>query len=226
MAREVRLYGLIYTRIRQSRVYYIRDGPRERRGGRELSGDRGRDPPLAQSQGQLPTVTYLSLSLFSSPYPFLFDPLVKGLGTPRVACPVIPVKRIISLFETLAILWSPPLFIPGRCVGWWRVARCASSLFVSSYSPVFRIRGDTRVRVHAVYYTVRRREWPSNARPRCLLRGARHVEAVGAWNSRRQTGGEGGVDGLSTAGRVAIPPRLLLQNTLINDSSEQIYLHY
>lgn len=141
MAREVRLYGLIYTRIRQSRVYYIRDGPRERRGGRELSGDRGRDPPLAQSQGQLPTVTYLSLSLFSSPYPFLFDPLVKGLGTPRVACPVIPVKRIISLFETLAILWSPPLFIPGRCVGWWRVARCASSLFVSSYSPVFRTRG-------------------------------------------------------------------------------------
>lgn len=174
------------------------------------------------------TYRYLSfsLSLFSSPYPFLFDPLVKGLGTPRVACPVIPVKRIISLFETLAILWSPPLFIPGRWVGWWRVARCASSLFVSSYSPVFRTRGDTRVRVHAVYYTVRRREWPSNARPRCLLRGARHVEAVGAWNSRRQTGGEGGVDGLSTAGRVAIPPRLLLQNTLINDSSEQIYLHY
>lgn len=47
----------------------------------------------------------LSLSLFPSPRaptPFLFDPLVKG--TPRVACPVIPVKRIISLFETLAIL--------------------------------------------------------------------------------------------------------------------------
>lgn len=157
MAREVRLYGLIYTRIRQSRVYYIRDGPRERRGGRELSGDRGRDPPLAQSQGQLPTVTYLSLSLFSSPYPFLFDPLVKGLGTPRVACPVIPVKRIISLFETLAILWSPPLFIPGRWVGWWRVARCASSLFVSSYSPVFRTRGDTRVRVRGLLHRTEKR---------------------------------------------------------------------
>lgn len=44
--------------------------------------------------------------------------------------------------------------------------------------------------------------------------------------AQTNAGGEGGVDGLSTAGRVAIPPRLLLQNTLINDSSEQIYLHY
>lgn len=88
----------LYTR-ESGKVGCIIYGPRERRGGRELSGDRGRHPPLAQSQGQL------SISLFPSPRaptPFLFDPLVKG--TPRVACPVIPVKRIISLFETLAIL--------------------------------------------------------------------------------------------------------------------------
>lgn len=104
---------------------------------------------LSHRGSYLPLPIFLSLSLFSSPYPFLFDPLVKGLGTPRVACPVIPVKRIISLFETLAILWSPPLFIPGRWVGWWRVARCASSLFVSSYSPVFR----TRVYVYTRFTT-------------------------------------------------------------------------
>lgn len=59
---------------------------------------------LSHRGSYLPLPIFLSLSLFSSPYPFLFDPLVKGLGTPRVACPVIPVKRIISLFETLAIL--------------------------------------------------------------------------------------------------------------------------
>lgn len=71
--------------------------------------------------------------------------------------------------------------------GVWLVA---SSLFVSSflYSPVFRIHARTRtpriysyVHVHAVYYAIYGEEsGRATPDPRCLLRGARHVEAVGA----------------------------------------------
>lgn len=108
MAREVRLYGLIYTRIRQSRVYYvyIRRAKRKKRRQRELSVE---TEATVIHHRLSHRGSYLSLSnslssFSSSPYPFSVRPSCERSRTPRVACPVIPLKRIISLFETLAIL--------------------------------------------------------------------------------------------------------------------------
>lgn len=118
MAREVRLYGpLIYTRIRQTRVYYIyiyiytTGQEKEEAAGRELSVETEATVihhRLSHRGGSYLPLAYLSLILFLpfsfSSNPFSVRPSCERSRTPRLACPVIPLKRIISLFETLAIL--------------------------------------------------------------------------------------------------------------------------
>lgn len=73
----------LYTR-ESGKVGCIIYGPRERRGGRELSGDRGRHPPLAQSQE--PISFSLSLSFSSSPYPFSVRPSCERYAPSRMPC--------------------------------------------------------------------------------------------------------------------------------------------
>lgn len=81
MAREVRLYGLIYTRIRQSRVYYIR-AKRKKRRQRVIRRQR----PSSTTGSVTGAAIYLSLSFSSSPYPFSVRPSCERYAPSRMPC--------------------------------------------------------------------------------------------------------------------------------------------
>lgn len=159
----------LYTR-ESGKVGCIIYGPRERRGGRELSGDRGRHPPLAQSQE--PISFSLSLSFSSSPYPFSVRPSCERYAPSRMPCHPGE-KNNISLWNISNSMIATFIYIAGRCVGWWRVARCASSLFLASSSfvpPLPRLLPYTSAGIYTrmytpVYYHYVRREESGRATP-------------------------------------------------------------
>lgn len=167
MAREVRLYGLIYTRIRQSRVYYIR-AKRKKRRQRVIRRQR----PSSTTGSVTGAAIYLSLSFSSSPYPFSVRPSCERYAPSRMPCHPGE-KNNISLWNISNSMIATFIYIAGRCVGWWRVARCASSLFLVSSSfvpPLPRLLPYTSAGIYTriytpVYYYYVRREESGRATP-------------------------------------------------------------
>lgn len=97
--------GVLYIYI------YTTGQEKEEAAGRELSVETEATVihhRLSHRGGSYLPLAYLSLILFLpfsfSSNPFSVRPSCERSRTPRLACPVIPLKRIISLFETLAIL--------------------------------------------------------------------------------------------------------------------------